>query len=182
MAENYESIDIGLLAAIIIIIAGMVFLIFKLGTDFMKKKNGSKRAMAQTEQLLQNSTLPSTNPNVREYQRMMITILEQMKFIEDLALEEPQYALKYQQLFEESIELRNLIRKEMGYIVLWKNGDPHPIRDRFKWKLVRDARVNEYLQKGILYESSFAADGTIRDWKNYKGLGLVTGDTNGNAN
>jgi len=181
MVENYENTDIGLLAVIIILLASMVFLIFKLGTDLMKKKNGSFRAMAQTEQLLQSSTLPSTNPNVWEYQKMMVTILEQMKFIEDLALEEPQYALKYQQLFEESIELRNLIRKEMGYIILWKNGDPHPIRDKFKWKMTRDARVKEYLQKGIIYESSFAADGTIRDWRNYKGLGLVTGDTNGNA-
>ena len=121
-------------------------------------RKGSKGAMAQKEQWLQNSQT--------SFEAMHTVVIDRARFIQETnPIMVPQ---EYYMLQEEAIGLRDLIRKERGMFSLWKEGDPHPFNSLSRWKAVRDRRVEEYQQRGILGDNSIAIDGTIRDWCDHR--------------
>jgi hypothetical protein len=102
---------------IMIVVSGLI--------DFFNKKN----KIAELKKIQENIFTPKS-----EYERMHWTLLKKMHFLEERAYYDENAAKQYVKLEEEAIALRNLIRKEKDMPIYWQEGDPHPIKDHYRWQ------------------------------------------------
>jgi hypothetical protein len=120
MEQTFSSNEYIIMAVIIILIMAIVSIIFDIITKKAKETDNNQHEYCLFR--------PQS-----EYEKLHWGLIKQMRFIEDVAYYDEEFAKRYHTMEQEAIALRNIIKKERGFKILWREGDPHPFKEPYKW-------------------------------------------------